>query len=286
MENKSKLFVSIAALAVLALTFTGCRKDNDEKLDADITSTTDNSFAESNYNEVQSIADQAIGSGSLSTFKTGGIQEETLISSCVDNIIRDTSGYPTRVYTIDFGTDECVGADGKIRKGKIIVTYTGRYRDAGTVINITFDNYSVNNNMIKGTKTITNKGANAAGNLAYDIHVDGNIVRANNEGTVTWTSDRVREWTAGQSTAEWRDDIYSITGTASGTNVKGVSYTANIVTPIVKKLEVGCRYPISGVLDITPSGKPVRRIDYGDGTCDNKATVTVNGNVFNVTLSH
>ena len=47
----------------------------------------------------------------------------------------------------------------------------------------------------------------------------------------------------------------------------------------------GCRRHFTqGVLEHTPAGKATRYIDYGNGVCDNKATVTINGNTYAITL--
>ena len=39
-----------------------------------------------------------------------------------------------------------------------------------------------------------------------------------------------------------------------------------------------------GELDITPSGKPTISIDFGNGACDNTATITRNGVTKTITL--
>ena len=40
----------------------------------------------------------------------------------------------------------------------------------------------------------------------------------------------------------------------------------------------------AGVLEHTPGGKATRYIDYGNGSCDDQATVTINGHVYTITL--
>ena len=105
---------------------------------------------------------------------------------------------------------------------------------------------------------------------------------ANGGGTITWTSARTREFIAGASTPTWTDDIYLITGTASGTSSKGNSFTAQTIDPIRK--EMACYFIVSGSIEFIPSGKAVRVIDFGNGNCDNQATVTINGTVYNITL--
>jgi hypothetical protein len=189
----------------------------------------------------------------------------------------------TRTITINFGTTNCLCADLRYRRGKVIATWTGRYRDSGTVINVTFDGYYVDDNNIKGTHKTTNLGRNAAGHLVYKVEVAGQIVKANNGGTITWNSTRQREWLTGADTPlNWADDSYSITGSANGTTAAGESYTINITKPLVRKMT--CQWFESGTVDITPSGKATRTLDYGTTGCDANATVTISGVSFPIVL--
>lgn len=274
---KTKILVKTFLFAVLfGVVISGCKKDEQEDLDT--TSSSDNALAEATFNDVKNIADQA-EQGSLTTYR---MSESTSFLTHCATITRNDTVNP-KVLTIDFGSSNCEGHDQRNRRGKIIVTYTGAYRDSGSTHTITFDNYYVNDNKVEGSKTVTNTGRNSAGNLTYSISVSGSIILANGKGTITWTSNRTREWVAGESTLlNWTDDAYLIRGSASGTSAAGVAYSANISTAL--RVQLNCRYIVSGVFDITPSGKVTRSINYGNGTCDAQATVTINGNVYNITL--
>jgi hypothetical protein len=263
---------------LLTLAFTSCKKE-DVKSDSDVQAAENNSMAESNYNDAGSLVDMSYTAGTNMSFRE--TNEEGMLSSCV-TVTVDTVSSP-RVITLDFGASNCMCIDGRNRRGKIIATYTGKYRDAGTVVNISFDNYFVNDNQIKGTHKTTNMGYNAAQHLVHKVEVNGQIVKANNGGTITWVSTREREWVAGANTPiNILDDTYSITGNASGTNADGTSYTINITQALVRKMN--CFWFESGKLDVTPSGRLVRTLDYGTSGCDNKATVTIAGLTFNVVL--
>ena len=111
--------------------------------------------------------------------------------------------------------------------------------------------------------------------------MDGHLI--NSQGvSMTWSSARNREWINGLNTPlNWQDDEYVITGTASGTNFEGNSFLATITHGLHIKY---CPYITKGTFELTPSGKPTRTFDYGDGTCDAFATLTVNGKTFNITL--
>lgn len=289
--RKGFLVMSVSAVAVLALTLNSCKKktnsNNNANTNVDVTVATDNSLADNAFNDVQNISDQA-AKGNLVFYSStyNGTEkpnnaDDYAKSSCA-TITHDTVSSP-RLLTIDFGSSNCLCNDGKNRRGKIIVSYTGKYRDSASVHTTTFDNYFVNDNQILGTKTVTNKGHNSSGNLNYDIVVQGQVIKANNGGTITWNSNRNREWVAGESTLTWLDDAYLITGSGSGTSANGTSYTMTITTGLHRALN--CRWFDSGVLDITPSGLPTRTINYGAGTCDANATVTVSGTSYPIVMN-
>ncbi len=289
MKTKKLFLKSAFALALLSALMIGCKKEEKEEIDSDTQSSSDNSLAESAFNDVTSIADQA-HEGSLSTFKTLGT--DGLLSNCA-NIIRqhaDSTNADTLLITFGFNngsnsTVNCLCADGRYRKGTIKVVYTGKYRDSLSTHTLSFNNYFVNDNQILGGKIVTNLGRNAAGHPRFSVDVNGSIVLANNGGTITWISNRTREWIAGYTTfgpGNWNDDVYLISGTASGTSASGNSFTANITSPLKRSLS--CRWFESGTFDFTPAGKATRTVDYGAGSCDDQATVTINGNVYTVTL--
>lgn len=278
--------LTLTTVLFTSLLITSCRKE--KEVDNDTGSASDNNLAENLFAEVKNITDAAAdgtlnstgykGMSLSGTYQTRDIND-TVILGCA-TIIHDTTSSP-RTITIDYGPSNCECGDGKNRRGKILVSYTGPYHATGTVITHTFDNFFINDNQILGTKTVTNAGLNGAGNIHFTVQVDGSIVKATG-GTITWTSTRDREWIEGSSSWTWVDDVYLITGSGSGTRADGTSFSVLITTAL--KIKLTCPRIVSGVIEITPSGKPVRILNYGSGDCDNLATVTVNGNTYNITL--
>ena len=270
----------LMVVAIIGLLFTGCKKKEDN-LDNDTSAASDNALAEGTYNDAHNIADQST-SGSLTSYigtytsNERGVMVTYPVISGVDTIANGSGS-----DTINFGPTDHLCLDGRLRRGEIIVTYTGHYRSPGTVITITFSNYFVNDNQVRGTHTVTNMGY-VSGYLTFNIQVNGTIIKANNGGTITWTSTRTRQWILGESTPQWNDDVYLITGSAQGTNAHGTSFTANITNAL--RREISCRHFVSGTFTLTPSGKATRTVDFGSGTCDDIATVTINGNVYTITL--
>jgi hypothetical protein len=277
--KKFQIFTAIVAVFVV-VNFTACKKD---KADTDAAAETvaDLSYADVSFNDAQTIADEGATTGSVETFRGNGY--DGFLTACA-TVTRDTVSTP-RVTTIDFGTTNCLCQDGRNRRGKIIVTHTGRYRDAGTVITTTFDNYYVQDNKIEGTRTVTNMGNNAVGQPYFTIVENGSVIRANGAGTVTWSSNRTRTWTAGFATPIRQDDVYEITGSSSGTSANGNVCSATILSPLVRKMSLECRrHFVAGELKLTIEGRPDRTINFGNGDCDDIATVTVNGETHTITL--
>jgi hypothetical protein len=99
--------------------------------------------------------------------------------------------------------------------------------------------------------------------------------------TSNWTADKEKEWVQGTSTTDRSDDVFLFTGSMSGTNLNGVAYTATIVAPLTKD---ACDWYVSGTVEIVRANMPNVTLNYGDGICDDQATITVNGVSKNITL--
>jgi hypothetical protein len=278
MRTSPKLLMAITAFATLtAFTFTACnRLKNDDAEDTGYAA--DHATIEKNFADVQSIADEAGESGSLSTYRTAG--GPYMLGQCA-NVTHDTVSTPHKI-TVDFGTTNCLCKDGVYRRGQIIITYTGRYRDLGHTHTISFNNYFVNDNQLTGTKTVTYNTTDVAGNPIYDITIDGHVILANSTDTISSSSTRTRTWIAGFNTPNRADDVYEISGGGTITRANGKTFSIQVTTPL--QVALACRWIQSGVVTITPQGGTARTLDYGSGTCDAQATLTVNGKTHSITL--
>lgn len=186
--------------------------------------------------------------------------------------------------TVDFDTVNCLCNDGRTRRGKILVTYTGTYKDSNETRTITFEDYYVNDNKINGTQTITGMGLNTSGNLHYGVEIDASIDILDTLGALTYKADLTREWTTGSQTTQRDDDTYALTGTAQGVNIYGNNYAFNALEPIMKTPAITCRYFTEGILEVQPQGRTFRSIDFGTGTCDKTATVTIDRKQHNMEM--
>ena len=277
--------IMISFLSILSFS---CKKENEQQaLEFDTQTAQDNALAEGVYSDVNNIANQAIknGASGLTTYRFQET-ESSLLSVCATVTITPDSTGTGGIASVDFGSIDCLCLDGHYRRGIINFTYTGQYSDSGTVITTSFDNYYVGKDTtrmfnVTGSKTVTNLGQNTSGNIQFSIAVNGHLTDSDGR-IMDWTSTRNREWISGSSTLAWQDDEYLITGSGQGTNFEGNSYTMNITHAL--DIDFSCAWIKEGVFDLTPTGKATRTFDYGDGTCNNQASITVNGTTFPVTL--
>lgn len=275
----SSRHLTLAGLAAALLMSASSCKRNDATADEDTGYATDNALVERTYSDVQDIADQAAETNTLTTYRTtsGGAMP---LSGCA-TITHDTVSVPHKL-TIDFGSNNCLCADGNYRRGQIIVTYAGHYRDPNHQHDIGFSNYFVNDNEVTGNKTVLRVADDASGHPVYNITVNGKIILANNAGSISHTSMKTRTWVAGYNTPAWMDDEYDITGSGSITRASGRVFSYQITTPL--HVALSCRWIESGVVSITPQGATARTLDYGNGTCDAQASYTVNGKTYSISL--
>lgn len=279
-----QLTLGIALVAIVSAgIFSSCKKkEKVEEKDTDTAGASDQSLASTTINDMTSISDEAGKTYTISSFKSADANG-LLAASCA-TITVDTLA-AAKTITVNFGATNCYCNDERFRRGALIISFTGKYRDSLTVITVTPQNYFVNDNQVTGSKTITNKGHNAANHLVYEINANIQVIKANGGGTISWQGNRQREWITGESTLTWADDIYSITGSSSGSASNGNSFSSVITSPLIRNMSIGCRRHFTqGKIEHTPGGKATRYIDYGIGICDNQATVTINGNTYTITL--
>jgi hypothetical protein len=272
-----KQIITLSILALVLATSCAKRKANKETSDFE-----DNALAEVGFNDALKVAEAAMSDSSLnksvSSFKS-------VFSSCASVTIDPPAGTATfpKTITVDFGNGGCEDAYGIERKGKVIVTLTDKYRNTGSVTTLTTQGYYVEGYKVEGTKTVTNKGENARGNLEYSVEIKNGKITYPDGDITTMESSRVREWTEGQSTVfNPFDDVYSITGTASGINRDGRAYTLTITSAL--RVQLNCRWITQGTLEIQPEDLKLRTVDFGAGACDNDATVNIGKKTYNVEM--
>ena len=259
---------------VFSLSMTSCEK-TDGKLDNVDTSMTipavqDKAIADFYWNMIDADIDIA---GNILESKN----YKSVTDSCPNIMVEFSTDsiFPLTII-IDYGESYCEDINGFQKKGKINIYMTKPIMMPGSVRTISFEEFYINDLLIEGTKTLTNKGMNDNGHLNFDaVLLDGKIIFGNGE-FIGRNSNHNRAWVNGISTLTFPgDDEWEIRGTANGISRHGITYVNEIITPILVKLS--CDFPVSGTVDISIPEMPEIILDYGDGACDNIAVILIGG---------
>jgi hypothetical protein len=182
--------------------------------------------------------------------------------------------FPT-VITVDFGTG-CLTANGRFHSGKIIIEQSDSMRKNGATRITTFENFGIDSLRLKnGSVTLKNEGKNDNGNPKFSRKITDMVIEGPN-GQVNIRSLHTRTLVKGDDTEDRADDVWKIEGETIGTSDDHVVFSAYIREALVRKGD--CPYIVAGKEVVTRKGRTAV-IDYGDGTCDRFAVVTLeNGN--------
>ncbi|MCP4552315.1 MAG: hypothetical protein GY834_09805 [Bacteroidetes bacterium] len=282
--TKTKWHYALTLVLISAFTiFSSCNKNDDTFRESNLENlddALDQSFAAELFDEIIELSDEALDFTANSELKStgmGGGHHFMRMGDCA-TITKDTVNESV-VTTIDFGEEGCAGQDGRERKGMMIITKTGDYWDGVSTTTYEFDNYFVNGNQLNGTKIMTGF-INDAGNRQMDIVDNGVIILADDEGTISWTAQRTREVIEGSDTHMKQDDVVRVTGSSTGIAATGDTFSSEIISPLIRKMTQDChKFYVQGIVHIVKDDGTEITTDYGDGTCDNLAEVTINGEV-------
>ena len=276
----------LALIAVIA-SFNSCKKDEP---DTETTSATDNSICEGEFSRLFMHANGiAVGDSGVQVMK--GIDIPIPLNLCPDyktDSVDIANGFPITMW-LEYGHDNdgdsiyessCTGNDGKERRGIIKAVFDKPWHLVGSKVTMYLQNYFVKDTKdeieYEGTITVT-RGVNSF------TQTISNGECWTSSWNILWNSTRTITTVLNDSTSIF-DDVVYIKGSADGTDRNGKKFSVSIddSNPLVRKM--GCTYIVKGTQTLKLEGKKDRTIDYGDGTCDNKATLTIGGNTFEFSL--
>jgi hypothetical protein len=263
---KTTLRLTATALILSTGLFLGCRKS---EVDKDTQSSVDFSVAEAGFSGVLPVMNQ-IGIDEDGLNKGASCATITWMNS------QDTIGinnWPV-IILVDYGTVGCADYDGKFKQGSFTAVFHNRFGDEGAMIDITLNDYKVNTVEYRGTITLKNNGGRSYSSTVANGEVvlsDGSTILYDGTSTLTWLSGHT-------TPSDASDDSFEFTNDSECTNREDRHFVVTTTTPLLKSSD--CEYITSGVLDLTPDELATRSVNYGDGSCDDEASVTVNGNTF------
>lgn len=189
--------------------------------------------------------------------------------------------------TIDFGTEGCALNNGNVLKGKIVITFT--YDPQATTHTINYEFVDFYHNAIKfaGNKSFTrtmSAGENAHPTVVMNMEMSATFP----DGRVFYrVGTRTREFIEGFNTPfNFTNDVHKVTGNWTTTFPNTTVQTSTITTPIIVKMScvlINKPVLVQGIITFERNGNTAT-LDYGDGTCDNLAVFTANGNSYNIIL--
>jgi len=268
-KMKTILIIGIIGIGIGILTLTSCEKKTNS------TPEESNLTAYSNY--LNAVSMFALPDIEKATMDEEDNLKSTTFSDClIITVTENENGefWPLN-KTLDFGAENCEDYRGNQRRGIINISISDWWRNEGSVRQITFDNYYFNDNKLEGIKTITNNGLNIDGNLTFTKTVENASITFVDGTSVNWDCIRNSELIEGGDTYIFADDVWSVTGSGTGINGGGQSYTVNITSALI--YNNACYFPVSGIVEIITNGGNTGIINFGDGECDTQASLTVGG---------
>ncbi|MCB0371559.1 MAG: hypothetical protein KDD31_00965 [Muricauda sp.] len=183
----------------------------------------------------------------------------------VSVVLTDT----TKDVTIDFG-EGCEMPNGNFLSGIIYLSYAKDLDAASNTIALNLESFTFNGVSVEGSSNIVRVRSNENGNPQGTANA--NFIATWPDGaTASFTGTRTREWIEGFGTGFWGDNVFLITGKRTYVSRAGNEFVKEVTTPL--RREMSCRFIVSGVLEISRLDNTVS-LDFGDGTCDAKGTLT------------
>lgn len=254
-------------LAIIGcMIFTACSNNDENVFDSDLSTADIESVVLTD--DITSDIDNILEDDDADFNLLGrGTNQSSSVADCVVRTVEENPVNQTKTITLDFG-DGCVGRRGREFSGKIVIVY--ERTDIGYSKSVTFDGFSVDGNQIEGAKSVVKVKENGNGNKEATHTIAITVTLFTGE-IVSLEGVRIREKIEGDDTANRGDDVYSISGNWKFVNKEGNEFTGNVIENL--RREYACKYIVSGVTGISKNGT-MYTLDFGDGECDNKATVT------------
>lgn len=263
---KTKLLI---LSSVIALSFFSCKKDSKDNSEIETTFQLSENEAVGDY--LTDDANNVFFEVSTNEGLMGGrtTQSTQTLSICAGVTVTQ-GGFP-KTITIDFGTG-CT-SNGITRSGKINIVLSDSVRKSGSTAVTTFDNYIVQGYKVEGTLTWTNTSTQSS--IGWQRKIENGKITAPNAYYWLHVGTKNVNQTAGMTTPfNLLDDVFSVTGTHTVTNPEGKSRSATILTAL--EVKTTCGNVTQGTVKFEgPNHFAI--LNYGNGTCDRVATISIDG---------
>ena len=187
------------------------------------------------------------------------------------NVTVENDSFP-KTITIEYGED-CVTRRGLVKTGTVVITISDSVRTPGSTYTVEYIDLQVGPRLMNLYATHTYEGPNADSNEVVSWEYTSTTV-IRDSITIVREGERTKEWLDGFGTPYIDDDKFLLNGNATASINDNIEYTRTIIDPLY--VDRACRFILSGVVEIDRNGE-IMLIDFGEGECDNIATVTKDG---------
>lgn len=276
--NLKNYLIACLAISVMA-TVSSCKKDSATKSPSDEIAATieisgDQAISDNLNADAENVLNEASVDNNFAGSEVNGQTNVTVtmnVLSCASVTV--SQGAFPKTIVIDFGTG-CTPQNGTIsRSGKINVTLSDSLRKSGSVAVMTFDNYFVGGFKKEGTITWTNTSQGGIKSWTR-VCTGGKITAPGGRYWLHSGSQTVIQTEGSATPFNLDDDVFTLTGSHTVTTSAGVSRTSEIILPLEKK--VSCDNIDKGSIK-TSGPNHYAVIDFGDGSCDRNATISIDG---------
>jgi hypothetical protein len=270
-ERMKNWKMSLAAVALMGMSVMSCEKELLELLDF---SNAETELQLTNSN--QSVDDEVDAvSFNSKGIKASFLQDRLPAGATIIDSGEDT--YP-RTLQLNFGE----GTEDRKRckkQGEIIVEMTDDMATVGAQRITTFNDFFVKGRKITGTKTMTTLSINADGQPVFKV--EANLEMLNKKGmAATRVMTGTKTWKSGFGDEDRFNDVFAVEGTATLQRENDLM-TRTITSPLI--IDRSCDFIKKGIIDLDKNGT-ITTLDFGDGTCDAIATVTKDGDTYEIDL--
>jgi hypothetical protein len=196
----------------------------------------------------------------------------------------DNDSWP-KTITMNYGPVNHLCSDMRERRGKLVITATDLFENAGAEYNVTFENFFQSNYKVEGQFTVTNLGRNDQDKTEYDISASNISINTPKAKTFYYNQHNTRTWVEGEETSlDYEDDVYYIRGEQYGYSSDSTEFNMSISEKNPLDIWVKCRWIRAGVLTIEVETIPEISLDFGNGECNNYATATYDGEEYIINM--
>ena len=271
-----KNYLIAFAVISVAAGFSSCKKNSSDNSSTELKTTMELSGDQAVSDNLNSDAEYVLNEASVNYNFSGNtpasITQTMNVLGCA-TVTVSAGAFPKNI-SIDFGTGCSNSVNGITRSGKINVTLSDSLRKSGSVAVMSFDNYYVSGFKKEGTITWTNTSQNGIKSWQRKCE-NGKVTAPDGHYWLHYGIQNVVQTEGSGTPSNLLDDVFSTIGSSTVTNSSGISRTAEITQALEKK--VVCENIDKGTIKIQgPAHYAV--LDFGDGTCDRMATVSIDGN--------